>query len=199
MTLRRISITPIFLNSLDKVLSIRRSSYLYITCHRHWCRDSFETRLALQDHYNENCIFVFDEYNKYNNSAYEVYSGQSIYIRKSEKHAWANNPYLYQTNIINKKMNDEKSQTFESIQLTQKFKQGLNTILTAEEEEEVMAIRRKQKVFNPTKTRVNYVGFNYNYIIAFVFVLLNIILILLKSITHLQYFCSLIYIFTFTF
>jgi len=114
-------------------------------------QNAFDNRLALSDHYNENCIFVFDAYNKYDNSADEVFSGQSIYIRKSEKHAWANNPYLQQNNIskqmVSNALDEEYSQKKNLTTLLNK------NLLTAEDEEEEKLKKLKKKIFAGQKSR----------------------------------------------
>ena len=145
---------------LDKFILIHYQSQTLLSVHefQNTTHAEFDNRLALCDHYNENCIFVFDAYNKYDNSADEVFSGQSIYIRKKEKHAWANNPYLYQKNITKQLSNLEIISGSEDIPKKssawlQQHPSNKKGQLTIEDEEDEIATDLKRKAFSAQKSR----------------------------------------------
>ena len=127
----------------DKFILIHYQSQTLLTVAEY--KKIQENRLVLCDNYSENSIFVFDAFNKYDNSADEVFSGQSIYIRKSEKFAWANNPYLYQKIIKNIPDNENKK----DLDLAPTSKKHKSVTYFVENEEET----RKKRNFSTQKSK----------------------------------------------
>jgi hypothetical protein len=57
--------------------------------------DLEKNKIILNEEYSDDCVFQFYPFNKYDTGESDVYCNQNIYIRKSEKSIWANNPFLY--------------------------------------------------------------------------------------------------------